>query len=267
VAGGCCFCCGPAGLLLLLRLLLLLLLLRPTPFGGWRLPLLLRPAARSPLLLLIAPALHSRLLLLIRLLFLTLLLLTLLLLIAAYWSLTGRRFTSALTRGARRVLSKATPLTGGKRLRLRRAGRRADDVLGLPHSRLVAEIPAADVLGAYFHRSRDLCSSRQDTRAHFEGRYRTANRGCDYGGRNSRIDGEAPAIAEQKWRLIGPRCHKCPWSRDSRRSLRRRSQYSATGRARRTGSAPHRYYIRSRVTRLPPDRVHPRRLGGDGRES
>ena len=86
VAGGCCF------------------LLRPTAFGGWRLPLLLgclslpplrltargglrlllllRPAVLSPLLLLInSAALHPRLRLLSQLLFLTLLLL---LLIAAY---------------------------------------------------------------------------------------------------------------------------------------------------------------------------------------
>lgn len=92
VAGGCCF------------------LLRPTAFGGWRLPLvlrsaaldgclllpplrltargglqLLRPAALSPWPLLMGcPALHPRLRLLSQLLFLTLLLLMLLLLIAAY---------------------------------------------------------------------------------------------------------------------------------------------------------------------------------------
>ncbi|TMJ93341.1 MAG: hypothetical protein E6G74_24300 [Alphaproteobacteria bacterium] len=78
------------------------LLLRRAAFGALRRLLLLWPTALSPLLLLIgSPALHSWLLWLIRLLFLTLLLLTLLLLIAACWSLTGRRFTSA--RSARQI--------------------------------------------------------------------------------------------------------------------------------------------------------------------
>ena len=101
VAGGCCF------------------LLRPTAFGGWRLPLLLRSAALDgclllpplrltargglQLLLLLRPAvlslllpliksaaLHPRLRLLTQLLFLTLLLL-LLQLMAACRSLTGCR--------------------------------------------------------------------------------------------------------------------------------------------------------------------------------
>src|SRR5207247_461092 len=70
-----------------LRALRLLLLLRRAALGALR-----RPAALGPLLPLIgSPALHARLLLL-----------TLSLLIFACWSLTCRRFTSALTCSARR---------------------------------------------------------------------------------------------------------------------------------------------------------------------
>ena len=133
-----------------------LLLLRRAAFGGLRRPLLLRraafgalrrllllwPTALSPLLLLIgSPALHSRLLWLIRLLFLTLLLLTLLLLtllllIAACWSLTGRRFTSA--RSAWRIVTKPTLLTGGERLCWRHISAWLNDVLRFTHRRLSA---------------------------------------------------------------------------------------------------------------------------------
>src|SRR5262249_28420839 len=70
----------------------LLLLLRSAALSRWRLLLLLGPAALSPLLLLIrSPALNPWLGLLGQSLFLTLRLLLVLLLIAAYWSLTGRR--------------------------------------------------------------------------------------------------------------------------------------------------------------------------------
>lgn len=129
VAGGCCF------------------LLRPTAFGGWRLPLLLRsaaldgclllpplrltargglqllrPAALSPWPLLMGcPTLHPRLRLLSQLLFLTLLLLMLLLLIAAYWSLTScreapardgdgwRRFAAAINTRTGRAIARGRP--------------------------------------------------------------------------------------------------------------------------------------------------------------
>ena len=57
-------------------------LLRPTALGGWRLLLLLGPAA-LPLLLIGSPVLHPRLRLLGQLLFLTLLLLMLCLLIVS----------------------------------------------------------------------------------------------------------------------------------------------------------------------------------------
>ena len=130
---------GGLRLLLLLRPaalggLRLLLLLRPAALGGWRLLLLLRPA--GPLLLIGSPSLHSRLLWLIRLLFLTLLLLTLLLLIAACWSLTGRRFTSA--RSAWRIVTKPTLLTGGERLCWRHISAWLNDVLRFTHRRLSA---------------------------------------------------------------------------------------------------------------------------------
>jgi hypothetical protein len=58
---------------------------------------------------------------LIRLRFLILLLL----LIAACWSLTGRRFTPALTRSARGIVAEPTLLTGGERLCDRVRSRRA----------------------------------------------------------------------------------------------------------------------------------------------
>ncbi len=115
----------------------MLLLLRPAALGGWRLLLLLWPAALSPLLLLIgSPALHSRLPWLIRLLFLTLLLLTLLLLIATCWSLTGRRFTSA--RSARRIVTKPTLLAGGERPGWRHISAWLNDVLRFTHRHLSA---------------------------------------------------------------------------------------------------------------------------------
>jgi hypothetical protein len=116
----------------------LLLLLWPAALGGLRWLLRLRPAALSPLLLLIgSPALHSRLLCLIRLL-LTLLLLTLLLLIAACWSLTGRRFTSALTNGARGIVTEPTPLAGGEWLCWRYISAWLNDVLRFTHRYLSA---------------------------------------------------------------------------------------------------------------------------------
>src|SRR5438093_1215956 len=128
----------------------LLLLLRPAALGGWRLLLLLRPA--GPLLLIGSPSLHSRLLWLIRLLFLTLLLLTLLLLIAACRSLTGRRFTHALTRSPRRIVAEPTPLTGGERLGWRHISAWLNDVLRFTHRWLSALTSSlSKILWAYFN--------------------------------------------------------------------------------------------------------------------
>src|SRR5947208_1803257 len=103
---------------------LLFLVSAAATLGGWRLLLLLRPAALGGWRLLIgSPALHSRPLCLIRLL------LTLWLLIAACWSLTGRRFTSALTRSAGRVVTEPTSLAGGERLCWRYISAWLNDVL------------------------------------------------------------------------------------------------------------------------------------------
>ena len=74
---------------------------------------------------------------------------------------------------------------------------RPNSVLRLPHRHLAAEISAANVLGTDLDRSRDLRRARQDARAHLEGAYRTSDGGCDDRGRDARIDGEAPAIAQQ----------------------------------------------------------------------
>ena len=139
----------------------LLLRLWPAALGGRRLLLLLRPTALSPLLLLIgSPALHSRLLCLIRLL-LTLLLLTLLLLIAACWSLTGRRLTSALTRSARGIVTEPTPLAGGERLCWRYISAWLNDVLRFTHRYLSAlSSSSSKILWAYFQRTLNLRGSR-----------------------------------------------------------------------------------------------------------
>ena len=140
VAGGCCFLPRPTAfggwrLPLLLRSAaldgcLLLPPLRLTARGGLQLLLLLRPAALSPWPLLMGcPALHPRLRLLSQLLFLTLLLLMLLLLIAAYWSLTSRREAPARDGdGWRRFAAAINTRTGRAIAR----GRPADSDLSLP---------------------------------------------------------------------------------------------------------------------------------------
>jgi hypothetical protein len=111
----------------------LLLLLRPAALGGLRLLLLLRPAAVGGWRLLIgSPALHSLPLCLIRLL------LTLWLLIAACWSLSGRRLTSALTRSAGRVVTEPTSLAGGERLCWQYISAWLNDVLRFTHRYLSA---------------------------------------------------------------------------------------------------------------------------------
>jgi hypothetical protein len=133
----------------------LLLLLWPTAFGGLRWLLRLRPTALSPLLLLIG---------------LTLLLLTLLLLIAACWSLTGRRFTSALTNGARGIVTEPTPLAGGEWLCWRYISAWLNDVLRFTHRYLSAlSSSSSKILRAYFHRTLNLRASRQDARPHLKG--------------------------------------------------------------------------------------------------
>src|SRR5262249_40590719 len=124
-------------------------LLRPTAFGGWRLPLLLRsaaldgclllpplrltargglqllrPAALGPWPLLMGcPALHPPLRLLSQLLFLTLFLLMLQLPIAASWSLSGRREAPARDGdGGRRFAAATNSRTWRAIARGRRAG-------------------------------------------------------------------------------------------------------------------------------------------------
>jgi hypothetical protein len=181
----------------------LLLLLRPAALGGLRWLLLLRPAALSPLLLLIgSPALHSRLLCLIRLL-LTLLLLTLLLLIAACWSLTGRRFTSALTNGARGIVTEPTPLAGGEWLCWRYISAWLNDVLRFTHRYLSAlSSSSSKILRAYFHRTLNVRGSRQDARPHLIGAEWSSN-GCCYNRRsNPWIDCDRLATLTKHDRLV-----------------------------------------------------------------
>ena len=129
--------------------------------------LLLRPAALSPLLLLIgSPALHCRLLWLIRLLLLTLLLL----LIADRWSLPSRRFTSALSRSTRRIVTEPTVLAAGERLCWRYISAWLNDGPRFPYCRLSAlSSSLSKILWAYFHRTLNLRGSRQDARPHLKG--------------------------------------------------------------------------------------------------
>jgi len=102
-----------------------------------------------------SPALHARLLLLIRLL-----LLTLSLLISACWSLTGRRFTSALTRSTRRIVAETTLLAGGERLCRRHISAWLNDVLRFTHRHLSAlSLSLPKIFWAYLHRTLNLCGS------------------------------------------------------------------------------------------------------------
>jgi hypothetical protein len=152
------------------------------------------------LLRLLCRLLRRRLLalLLLRPLLLALLLRRLLLLLfPCCRSLSGGRRRRIAARGARRIVAQPPLLAGAKRLELRHAARRPNSVLRLPHRHLAAQISAANVLGTDLDRSRDLRRARQDARAHLEGAYRTSDGGCDDRGRDARIDGEAPAIAQQ----------------------------------------------------------------------
>src|SRR5258708_1809974 len=187
----------------------LLLLLRPTPLGGWRLLLLLRPAPLGgwrPLLrlrpgalggwrrLIGSPALHSRLLCLIRLL----LTLTLLLLLIA-----DRRFTSALTRSARRIVTEPTPLTGGERLCWRHILAWLNDVLRFTHRYLSAlSSSLSKILWTYFHRTRNGRGSRQDAWPHLKGAQWSSNRCSDNRRCNPWVDGDRGATLTKHDRLV-----------------------------------------------------------------
>jgi hypothetical protein len=166
----------------------LLLLLWPTALGGLRWLLRLRPAALSPLLLLIG---------------LTLLLLTLLLLIAACWSLTGRRFTSALTNGARGIVTEPTPLAGGEWLCWRYISAWLNDVLRFTHRYLSAlSSSSSKILRAYFHRTLNVRGSRQDARPHLIGAEWSSNGCCYNRRRNPWIDCDHLATLTKHDRLV-----------------------------------------------------------------
>src|SRR5262249_45494819 len=173
-----------------------LLLLRPTALGGWRLLLFLRPTPlRGWRRLIGSPALHSRLLCLIRLL---LTLLPLLLLLIA-----DRRFTSALTRSAWRIVTEPTPLTGGERLCWRHVSAWLNDVLRFTHRYLSAlSLPLSKILSAYFHRPRNRRGSRQDARAHLKGAEWPSNGCSDNRRSNPWVDREHGATLTQYDRLV-----------------------------------------------------------------
>jgi hypothetical protein len=179
----------------------LLLLLRPASLGGWRLLLLLRPAALGGWRLLGSPALQSRLL---RLIWLLLTLLTLLLLlIAAGWSLTGRRFPSALTRSAWRIVTEPTPLTGCERLCWRHILAWLNDVLRFTHRYLSAlSSSLSKILWPYFHRTLNLRASRQDARPHLKGAEWSCNCCCDNRWSNPWVDGDRGATLTHYDRLV-----------------------------------------------------------------